>query len=104
MFTLNEDKYVGTLMCDHNKYHQALLLVGEFNLKSLLFNHVIDIDTKKAKLERNSKKVSIFRLSSVKDVEKSEVKSSSFTHVNNKAMLYSNILKEKDERVAEYQS
>ena len=69
MFTL-EDKYVGTLLRDHNKYHQVLLLVGVFNLKTLLFNNVFDIDNKKAKLEKNSKHVSIFKLSSVKDVEK----------------------------------
>ena len=103
MFTLNEDKYVGTLMRDHNKYHQALLLVGVFNLKTLLFNNVFDIDKKKAKLEKKSKKVSIFRLSNVKDVEKTTINSSSFTHVSNKVMLYSNIY-EPDERVAEYQS
>ena len=51
MFTLNEDKYVGTLMRDHNKYHQALLLVGVFDLKILLFNNVFGINKKKAKLK-----------------------------------------------------
>ena len=56
MFTLNEEKYVGTLMRDHNKYHQALLLVGVFNMKTLLFDNVFDIDKKKAKLEKKSKK------------------------------------------------
>jgi len=103
MFTLNEDKYVGTLMRDHNKYHQALLLVGVFNMKTLLFDNVFDIDKKKAKLEKKSKKVSIFRLSNVKDVEKTIITSSSFTHVSNKEMIYANMYVP-DERVAEYQS
>ena len=72
-------------MRDHDKYHQALILVGVFNLKTLLFNNVFDIDKKKAKLENKSKKVSIFRLSNVKDVEKTTINSSSFTHVSNKS-------------------
>ncbi|MFM7986776.1 MAG: hypothetical protein ACKPKO_46425 [Candidatus Fonsibacter sp.] len=54
-------------------------------------------------MEKKSKKVSIFRLSNVKDVEKTTIDSSSFTRVSNKVMLYSNIY-EPDERVAEYQS
>ena len=52
---------------------------------------------------RSRKNESIYRLSNVKDVEKTTITSSSFTHVSNKVMLYSNIY-EPDERVAEYQS
>ena len=102
MFTIGEEKYVGTLKRDHNKFHQALLLVGIFNLNNLLFNNVLEIDKKKAKMEKNAKKVSIFKLSSISDVEKTEINRSSFTHVSNKEMIYSNIY-EPDERVVEYE-
>ena len=56
MFTIGEEKYVGTLKRDHNKFHQALLLVGIFNLNNLLFNNVLEIDKKKAKMEKNAKR------------------------------------------------
>ena len=35
MFTIGEEKYVGTLKRDHNKFHQALLLVGIFQPKQV---------------------------------------------------------------------
>ena len=62
MFTIGEEKYVGTLKRDHNKFHQALLLVGIFNLDQLLFNHVLEIDNKKAKMEKNAEKCIYFQI------------------------------------------
>ena len=53
-------------------------------------------------MEKNATKVSIFKLSSISDVEKTEINRSSFTHVSNKEMIYSNIY-EPDERVVEYE-
>ena len=55
MCSIGEDKYVGTLMRYHYDYHRALLLVGIFNLDKWLFNHVFEIEKKKAKMEKNSK-------------------------------------------------
>ncbi|MFM7983332.1 MAG: hypothetical protein ACKPKO_28820, partial [Candidatus Fonsibacter sp.] len=40
--------------------------------ENLLFNNVFVIDKKQAKSEKKSKQVSIFRLSTVKDVEQDE--------------------------------
>ncbi|MFM7988046.1 MAG: hypothetical protein ACKPKO_52905, partial [Candidatus Fonsibacter sp.] len=94
----------GTLMRDHNKYHQALLLVGVFNLKTLLFDNVFDIDKKRLSWRGSRKKrylSSDYQM--LKMSKKTTINSSSFTHVSNKVMLYSNIY-EPDERVAEYQS
>ena len=48
MFTIGEEKYVGTLQRDHNKFHQALLLVGFFNINNILFNNVLEIAPKKS--------------------------------------------------------
>ena len=45
-FSIGEHKSVGTLMRDHYDYHQALLLVGIFNLGKLLFNNVFEIENK----------------------------------------------------------
>ena len=78
-------------MRDHYDYHQALRLVGIFNLDKWLFNHALELEKKRAKMEKNSKMVSIFRFASIKDVVKTEITSDSFTHVSHKEMLYDSI-------------
>ena len=54
-------------------------------------------------MEKNSKNVSKVRLSSIKDVEKTEITSASFTHVSSKEPQYANMY-EADERITTYQA
>ena len=55
---------MSTFVRDHYDYDQALLVVGFFNLEKLLVNFVFEIERKKTRMDKNSKKVSIFRLTS----------------------------------------
>ena len=80
-----------------------MLLVCVFNVDKLIFNHIFEIGRLKAKLLKVANKVPIYRVESLKDVEKTEITSSSFVHASNKEMLYSSTY-EPDERMTNYKS
>ena len=82
IFTLGEDKYVGTLKRDHKHMNAAFVFVGVFQVDKLLFNNIVQIYGRKAKLQKVANKGSVFRTNTLKDVENTEMNSSSFTHAS----------------------
>ena len=80
--TMGEQKYVGTRMRDHYDYQQARLVF--FSVFSMSIdcdlNNVFEIEKITLSWTRTwkTRNVSIFRFTSIKDVEKTEITSASF--------------------------